>query len=162
MSFQTKIQADVLFCDLPLSWARNGWPSWSPLFCHNPLDMTRYRCFSGVRLTDQGPQRKRMVASLRDNEDLSASQPSIFTFSFTGLDPDGCLVADRIRIRTNKFWKPGCRQRQGTDLVLDDVPAKKDPFLRWRSVSFWQGHFNGCHKGNPRLINSNYIYRIMS
>jgi hypothetical protein len=112
-----------------LSWTLYGWPSWSLLFCYNPLDMTRYRCFSGVRFPDQGPQRKRMVAPLRDNEDLSASQPSIFTLSFTGLDPDGCLVADRIRIRTNKFWKPGCRQRQGTDLILDDVPAKKRSFF---------------------------------
>ena len=108
-----KIQADVLFCDLPLSWARNGWPSWSPLFCHNPLDMTRYRCFSGVRLTDQGPQRKRMVASLRDNEDLSASQPSIFTFSFAGLDPDGCLVADQWKVHTITIENSGADKQKG-------------------------------------------------
>ena len=54
-------------------------------------------------LSGPGVVRKRKVASIGDNEDLSASQPSIFAFSFTGLDPDGCLVADRIRIRTNKF-----------------------------------------------------------
>jgi hypothetical protein len=49
-------------------------------FVKNPLDMTRYRCFSGVRLTDQGPQRKRKVASLRDYEGLSATQPPILYF----------------------------------------------------------------------------------
>ena len=83
------------------------------------------------------------VASLRDNENLCATQrpPLIFLHD---LDPDGCMVADRIRIRTNKFWKPGCRQRQGTDLVLDDVPAKKWSFLRWWGVFNWQGPFNGC------------------
>ena len=27
-------------------------------FVNNPLDMTRYRCFSGVRFPDQGSQEK--------------------------------------------------------------------------------------------------------
>jgi hypothetical protein len=42
------------------------------------------------------------VASLRDNENLSATQPPLLPF-LRDLDPDGCMVADRIRIRTDKF-----------------------------------------------------------
>ncbi len=59
------------------------------MFGNNPLDMARYRCFSGVRLPDQGLQRKRMVASLRNYQ---------FYLLLNGLDPDGCLVADRLKV----------------------------------------------------------------
>jgi len=114
-----------LFDDLPLSWAPYGWPERSPIFCDNPLDMTRYRWFSGVRLVDQGRQRKkRKVASLRDIEDLSATQPSHFIF-LCSLDPDGCLAADRLRIRTKTVWKFGRRQQKGFVSGLEVIPAKK-------------------------------------
>jgi hypothetical protein len=60
-----------------------------------------------------GPGAARKVASLRDPEGLFASQPSIFTFSFIGLDPDGCLVADRIRIRTKNIENSGAGNEKG-------------------------------------------------
>jgi len=76
-----------------------------------------------------------MVAALRDNEDLFASQPSIFTFSFTGLDPDGCLVADRIRIRTNKFENPDAGYDKGLiSYWMMSLQKKRHHFLRWRGV----------------------------
>jgi hypothetical protein len=36
-------------------------------------------------------------------KNLFAAQPSILYFSFLGLEPDGCLVADQFRIRSNNF-----------------------------------------------------------
>ena len=89
--------------------------------------MTRYRCFSGVRFSDQGSLEKiRKVASLRDNEDLLASQPSIFTFSFTDLDPDGCLVADQLRACTKTLESTGADNKKGFLLNWIQTLQKKD------------------------------------
>jgi hypothetical protein len=79
--------------------------------------MTRYRCFSGVRFPDQGSQRKKKVASLRDNEDLSATQPPIL-FLVNDLDPDGCLVAGQLRAYTKMLESTG-------------ADSKKDFLLNW-------------------------------
>jgi len=56
---------------------------------------------------------------------LFAAQLSILFFPSLGLEPDGCLVADQIRIRTKTIEKPGCRLRKGAVPTLDCVPAKK-------------------------------------
>ncbi len=89
--------------------------------------MTRYRCFSGVRFSDQGSLEKiRKVASLRDNEDLLASQPSIYTFSFTDLDPDGCLVADQLRACTKTLESTGADNKKGLLLNWILTLQKKD------------------------------------
>jgi hypothetical protein len=58
-------------------------------------------------------RKKGRLLSLRDPEGLFALQPPIFTFSFTGLDPDGCLVADRLRVRTKILEKPGAVTQKG-------------------------------------------------
>jgi hypothetical protein len=48
------------------------------------------------------------------------------TVSFSGLEPDGCLLADRYDGRKTKpFEKHGCRQRKGVVLALGAVPAKE-------------------------------------
>ena len=55
--------------------------------------------------------------------------------SFIDLEPDGCLVADRSRIRTKKFEITGAGTEEGRIPLLEDVPAKKIvAFLRWRGV----------------------------
>jgi hypothetical protein len=58
-----------------------------------------------------------------------------FYFFIIGLEPDGCLVADRSRIRTKKFEITGAGTEKGLTPLLEDVPAKKIvAFLRWRGV----------------------------
>jgi hypothetical protein len=49
-------------------------------------------------------KKKRMVASLRDKKSLRYATVDLI-FSFLGLEPDGCLVADQFRIRTNNYRK---------------------------------------------------------
>jgi hypothetical protein len=69
---------------------------------------------------------KRMVASLRNRR---------FYFFIIGLEPDGCLVADQLRIRTKKFEITGAGTEKRLTPLLEDVPAKKNvAFLRWRGV----------------------------
>jgi hypothetical protein len=48
-----------------------------------------------------------------------------FYFFIIGLEPDGCLVADRSRIRTKKFEITGAGTEEGRIPLLEDVPAKK-------------------------------------
>ena len=55
--------------------------------------------FLGSDEWTRGCKEKRKVASLRDIEGLYATQPSDFIF-LCGLDPDGCLEADQLRIRS--------------------------------------------------------------
>ena len=45
-------------------------------------------------------------------------------FSFIDLEPDGCLVADQLRIRTDNLWNHGRRQRKGADPVTGWCPGK--------------------------------------
>jgi len=59
-------------------------------------------------------------------KNLFATQPSILYFSFLGLEPDGCLVADQFRIRTKTFENAGAGKEKGLIRLLDDVPAKKN------------------------------------
>ena len=59
-------------------------------------------------------------------KNLFAAQPSILYFSFLGLEPDGCLVADQFRIRTKTFENAGAGKEKGLIRLLDDVPAKKN------------------------------------
>ena len=51
------------------------------------------------------------VASLRDNEDLLATQPLILFF-LNDLDPDGCLVADQLRAYTKTFESTGADKQK--------------------------------------------------
>ena len=70
----------------PLRLARK-----EPNLCDvNALDMSGYRCFSGVHYWTRGHKEK--VTSV--------------TISFAGLDPDGCLVADQLKVHTKhlKNW----------------------------------------------------------
>ena len=88
--------------------------------------MTRYRCFSGVRFSDQGSLEKiKKVASLRDNEDLLATQPLILFF-LNDLDPDGCLVADQLRAYTKTFESTGADNKKGLLLNWILTLQKKD------------------------------------
>ena len=101
--------------------------------------------FLGSICRTRGRKEKRMVAPLRDKKSLRYATVDLI-FSFIDLEPDGCLVADQFRIRTNNFWNHGRRQRKGADPVSGWCPCKKKcTFLRWWSVFSWQGPFNGCH-----------------
>ena len=54
-----------------------------------------------------------MAASLRDKKSLRYATVDLI-FSFLGLEPDGCLVADQFRIRANKLSKnPGAGIEKG-------------------------------------------------
>ena len=63
---------------------------------------------------------------LGDNEDLSALHPSIFTFSFTGLDPDGCLVADQRKVHTITIENSGADKQKGLIPIWRLTQQKKD------------------------------------
>jgi len=76
---------------------------------HDKVPMFFWGPFSGPGAARE----KGRLLSLRDPEGLFALQPPIFTFSFTGLDPDGCLVADRIRIRTKNIEHSGADNEKG-------------------------------------------------
>jgi hypothetical protein len=49
-----------------------------------------------------------------------------FYFFIIGLEPDGCLVADQLRIRTKKFEITGAGTEKELTPLLEDVPAKKN------------------------------------
>ena len=46
-------------------------------------------------------------------------------FSSIDLEPDGCLVADQLRVRTKKFEITGAGTEKELTPLLEDVPAKK-------------------------------------
>ena len=52
----------------------------------------------------------RWVASLRDNEGLSVTQPPILFLN--DLDPDGCLAADQLKVRTKIFESTGAGNKK--------------------------------------------------
>ena len=56
---------------------------------------------------------------------LFAAQPSILFFSFFGLEPDGCLVADQIRIRTNNYRKTWVQASKRGSADFELCPCKK-------------------------------------
>ena len=57
-----------------------------------------------------------------------------------------------ISIRNHYFWKSGRRQSKGANPTLGFVPAKINVFLRWISILYWQGPFNGCHNHNLTIF----------
>ena len=50
-------------------------------------------------------------------------------FFLIDLEPDGCLVAEQLRIRTKNLWNNGRRPQKGADSVLELVLQKKVNFL---------------------------------
>ena len=119
--------------DLPLWWAPDGWPCWSPISCDNPLAMTRNQCFSGVRLTDLGSRRNQLFSSI-------------------DLEPDGCLVADQLKLHA-KHLKNRVQMNKRGCIRTGWWPCKKTVFfLRWTDVFYWQGPFNGCQYLESRQI----------
>ena len=86
-------------------------------------------------ITGPGVVKKKGWLLRYEIKNLFATQPSILYFSFLGLEPDGCLVADQFRIRTKTFENAGAGKEKGLIRLLDDVPAKKNVlFLRWCGV----------------------------
>ena len=81
-------------------------PLWLALFepcvLKQPLGHSKVPMFFWGPITGPGAIRKRMVAPFRDSEDLFTTQLSILIF-LIGLEPDGCLVADQLKIRALKF-----------------------------------------------------------
>ena len=78
-----QIQADCLFAWSASVMSPPRLARKEPSLCDfTALNMAGYRCFSGVRYRTRG--RKEKVTWL--------------TISFTGLDPDGCLVADQRKV----------------------------------------------------------------
>ncbi len=73
------------------------------------LDMAGYRCFSGVREPDQGPQRKSNVVN----------------YFLTGLDPDGCLVADQRKVYAKHLKYRVQINKRVTSALFGD-PAKNE------------------------------------
>ena len=53
-------------------------------------------------------------------------------FSFTGLDPDGCLVADQLKVGAKTLEKPGSRESKGS--VSHWMLT-----LQKNSIIFWDG-----------------------
>jgi hypothetical protein len=75
------------------------------------VDVTGYRRFSGVRLADQGSFEERLVAALRDFEDLFAAQPAILLSSVTLILMGAWLQINikkkiRVRIRQRLLLEP--------------------------------------------------------
>ncbi len=67
-----------------------------------------------------------MVSPLRNHQ---------FCFFLNDLDPDGCLAADQLKVRTKTFESTGADKTK--DFLLNWIMTlqnKKHHFLRWRSV----------------------------
>ena len=88
------------------------------------LDMARYRYFLGSSRKKDG------CSSIVD-----------LIFSFIDLEPDGCLVADQLRIRTKTFEITGAGKEKGLIPLLDDVPAKKMYFFAMERYFLLTGAF---------------------
>ena len=66
-------------------------------------------------------------------------------FSFADLEPDGCLVADQLKVHA-KHLKSRVQINKRGCIRAGWWPCKKTIFfLRWTDVFYWQGPFNGCH-----------------
>jgi len=62
----------------------------------------------------------------KKKDGCSASQPPIFIFSFTGLDPDGCLVADQRKVHTITIENSGADKQKGLIPIWRLIQQKKD------------------------------------
>jgi len=67
--------------------------------------MAGYRMFFWGPINGPGAVKKKGWMLRYEIKNLFATQPSILFFSSLGLEPDGCLVADQLRIRTNNYRK---------------------------------------------------------
>ena len=114
-------------------------PQWlallEPFILSQPIGHDKVPMFFWGPLFGPGVVRKiKKVASLRDNEDLLATQPLILFF-LNDLDPDGCLVADQLRIRTKTLESTGADNKKGLHSNWILTLQKNDIIiLRWRSV----------------------------
>ena len=60
---------------------------------------------------------------------------SDFIFFLNDLDPDGCLVADQLKVQAKILESTGADNKKGSSSELGTDPAKKrHHFLRWRSI----------------------------
>jgi hypothetical protein len=84
-----------------------------PFILLKPIGHDKVPMFFWGPLNGPGVVRKiKKVAWLRDNEDLSATQPPILFF-LNDLDPDGCLVADQLRACTKILESTGAYNKKG-------------------------------------------------
>jgi len=106
-----------------------------PFILSQPIGHDKVPMFFWGPITGPGVVRKiRRVAALRDNEGLSATQPPILFF-LNDLDPDGCLVADQLRIRTKTLESTGADNKKGLlSIWILTLQKKEQSFLRWRGV----------------------------
>jgi len=65
-----------------------------------------------------------MVAPLRDKKSLRCATVDLMFF-FLGLEPDGCLVADQIRIRTKNLRKARVQASKRGSADFGLCPCKK-------------------------------------
>jgi len=83
-------------------------PQWlallEPFILSQPIGHDKVPMFFWGPLSGPGAAKKK--------DGCSVSQPSIFTFSFTGLDPDGCLVADQLRACTKTLESTGADKQK--------------------------------------------------
>ena len=132
-----------LFDDLPLSWTPYGWPERSPIFCDNPIGHDKVPMIFWGSFYGPGAAKKKGRLLRCEILSVSSLRNHLILIFLCGLDPDGCLVADRLRIRTKTVWKLGRRQQIGSYPCWTLSQQKKWPFLRWKSIFYWQVPFNG-------------------
>ena len=66
-----------------------------------------------------------------------------------------------ISIRNQYFWKSWRRRSKGANPALCFVPAKMNSFLRWISILYWQGPFNGCQYHKMTQISDTYAVSVV-
>ena len=115
--------------DLPLSWVPGGWPTMSPI------------CVISMHWTWQGTD---VFLGSANRTRGRKEKVTFLTISFTGLDPDGCLVVDQLKVYA-KHLKYRVQVNKRSCFRAGWWPCKKTTlFLRWIRVFYWQGPFNGC------------------
>jgi len=112
-------------------------PQWlallEPFILSQPIGHDKVPMFFWGPLSGPGAAKKK--------DGCFASQPLIFTFSFNGLDPDGCLVADQRKVHTITIENSGADKQKGLIPIWRLTLQKKTSFFAMEGCFFLTGAF---------------------